>query len=301
MSEAPTRRGRRYGGLPRWARIALLLAPALTVIAVFFVAGIGQAVAQSLGHQPFLPGGELSFDAYRLIAQDPAVRASLLLSLRVAILSTAVATVLGVTAALLLRRAGRSQRWLGGLLQANLAVPHVVAALCMLFLLAQGGVLSRLGHTLGWVDQPADFPALTGDEFGWGIVAAYVWKETPFLIVVTLAALGGGVEQLENAARMLGAGPVRRLVSVTLPLVAPPVAAGSVLVFAFAFGSYEVPYLLGRPFPATLPVVAYQYYRDTDLTLRPQAMAAAVLISAVSVLLVAGYFALVRRLARRAL
>jgi putative spermidine/putrescine transport system permease protein len=288
-------------GLPRWARITLLLTPALTVIAVFFVAGIGQAVAQSLGHQPFLPGSRLSFDAYRSLAQDPAVRASLLLSLRVALLSTAVATVLGVMLALLLRHAGRSRRWLGGVLQGNLAVPHVVAALCVLLLLAQGGLLSRLSHALGWTGRPADFPALTGDAFGWGIIAAYVWKETPFLMMVTLAALSGGIEQLENAARMLGAGPVRRLVSVTLPLVAPPVAAGSVLVFAFAFGSYEVPYLLGRPYPATLPVVAYQYYRDTDLTLRPQAMAVAVLITALSVLLVAGYLALVRRLARRAL
>ena len=288
-------------GLPRWARIALLLAPALTVIAVFFVAGIGQAVAQSLGHQPFLPGSRLSFDAYRLVWHDPAVRASLLLSLRVAILSTAVATVLGVAAALLLRSAGGSRRWLGGLLQANLAVPHIVAALCMLLLLAQAGLLSRLGHGLGWIDQPADFPALTGDGFGWAIIAAYVWKETPFLIMVTLSALSGGVELLENAARMLGAGPMRRLTSVTLPLLAPPVAAGSVLVFAFAFGSYEVPYLLGRTYPATLPVVAYQYYRDTDLTLRPQAMAVAVLITALSVLLVTGYLVLVRRLSRRVL
>lgn len=287
--------------LPRWARITLLLAPALTVIGVFFVAGIAQAVAQSLGHQPFLPGSRLSLDAYRSLGQDPAVRASLLLSLRVALLSTAVATVLGVTVALLLRGAGRSRRWLSSVLQGNLAVPHVVAALCMLLLLAQGGLLSRLGHAFGWTGEPADFPALTGDGFGWGIIAAYVWKETPFLIMITLAALNGGVEQLENAARMLGAGPGRRLVSVTLPLIAPPVAAGSVLVFAFAFGSYEVPYLLGRPYPATLPVVAYQYYRDTDLTLRPQAMAVAVLITALSVLLVAGYLTLVRRLSRRAL
>ncbi len=287
--------------LPRWARIALLLAPALTVIAVFFVAGIGQAVAQSLGHQPFLPGDRLSFDAYRLIWHDPAVRASLLLSLRVALLSTALATGLGVAAALLLKGAGRSRRWLGGFLLANLAVPHVVAALCILLLLAQGGLLSRIGHALGRVGPPSDFPALTGDSFGWGIITAYVWKETPFLIMVTLSALSGGVEQLENAARVLGAGPVRRLVSVTLPLVAPAVAAGSVLVFAFAFGSYEVPYLLGRPYPATLPVVAYQYYRDTDLTLRPEAMAVAVLITVLSVLLVAGYLALLRRLSRRTL
>ena len=42
--------------LRRRVRIGLLLAPALAVVAVFFVAGVGQAVAQSLGYEPYLPG-----------------------------------------------------------------------------------------------------------------------------------------------------------------------------------------------------------------------------------------------------
>jgi len=62
-----------------------------------------------------------------------------------------------------------------------------------------------------------------------------------------------------------------------------------------------VPLLLGRPYPATLPVVAYQLYRDTDVTSRPEAMAVAVVISALSLAVVAGYVALVARLARRSL
>jgi len=72
-------------------------------------------------------------------------------------------------------------------------------------------------------------------------------------------------------------------------------------VFAFAAGSYEVPYLLGRPYAATLPVVALQDYQNTDLTVRPQAMAVAVLITVISTLLVAGYFALTVRLSRRSI
>ncbi len=128
-----------------------------------------------------------------------------------------------------------------------------------------------------------------------------MWKETPFLAVIALAALGRGVDDLERAARVLGAGAWQRLTGVTLPLLAPAVAAGSVLVFAFTAGSYEVPALLGRPYPATLPVVALQYYRDTDLRARPQAMAVAVLIAVLTVAVAAGYLALISRLSRRAL
>ena len=73
----------------------------------------------------------------------------------------------------------------------------------------------------------------------------------------------------------------------------------SVIVFAFTFGSYEVPSLLGRAFPATLPVVAYQAYTDTDLTARPLAMAISVLIAVTVGVLVLAYMAMTERVLRR--
>ncbi len=287
--------------IPRRMRIALLLAPALSVVAVFFVGGVVAAVAQSLGYQPYLPGRHLSADAYLAIWRDPAVRASLGLTAWVTAVSTALATVLGVGAALTIRHLGRSRAWVTGMFQANLAVPHLVGALCILLLLSQTGLISRLAHAVGSTHDPAGFPALTNDPSGVAIIAEYVWKETPFLTLVALAALGRGVAELENVARTLGARRWARLRRVTLPTLAPSVAAGSVLVFAFAAGSYEVPYLLGRPYPATLPVVALQSYRASDLSQRPQAMAVAVLIAVLSSVVVLAYFALLGRLSRRSL
>lgn len=300
---APTiRRGHRGRiRLPGSVRIGLLLTPALLVVGVFFLGGVAQAVAQSFGYQPYLPGARLSTAAYTGLWTDPAVRASLVLTARVAVVSTLAAAALAVAAALLIRRLGRSRSWVTGLFQANLAVPHLVGALCMMLLLSQSGLLSRLSHAVGLTANPAGFPALTDDSFGWAIIAEYVWKETPFLTVIVLATLTRGVSDLEDAARSLGAGRWQRLTRVTLPILAPALAAGSVLVFAFAAGSYEVPYLLGRPYPATLPVVALQYYNATDLTARPEAMAVAVLIAVSSAIVVAAYLTMIARLSRRAL
>ncbi len=291
----------RSSRLPRGLRIALLLGPAAVVIGVFFLGGVAQAVAQSFGYQPFLPGYHWSADAYRAIWRDPAVHGSLWITLRVSVLSTVIAAALGVAGALAIRGLRCGRGWVTGLFQVNLAVPHLVGALCMLLLLGQSGVIARLAHSAGLSGSPAAFPQLTGDRFGWGIIAEYAWKETPFVGIIALAALSRGVADLENAARVLGASRWRRLRHVTLPLLAPPVAAASVLVFAFAAGSYEVPYLLGRPYPATLPVVALQDYRDTDLSVRPQAMAVAVVITLLTTVLVIAYLALAKRLSGRAL
>lgn len=276
-------------------RTALLLAPALAVVVVLFGGGLAQAVAQSLGYRPFLPARPLSFDAYRALWADPAVRASVALTLRVGLLSTGLAVVLGVAAALLVRSVRRGRRLLAVLLQVTLPVPHIVAALAMLLLLSQSGALSRVAASVGLIDAPAAFPALTQDAFGWGIIASYVWKEAPFIGVVALAALSGRVSELEDAARALGASAGQRLRHVVGPALAPAVGAAAILVFAFSVGSYEVPFLLGRSYPATLPVVAYQQFRDPDLTARPPAMAISVLTAVLVASAAVAYLALVDR------
>lgn len=159
--------------LPRGVRIALLLTPALVVVVVLFGGGLAQAVAQSLGYQPFLPPRPLSLDAYRQLWADPAVRASVGITLRVALLSTAAAAVLGVAAALLVRSLGRTRRVFAALLQVTLPLPHIVAALAMILLLSQSGALSRIAASAGLVEAPAAFPPLTQDAFGWGISASF--------------------------------------------------------------------------------------------------------------------------------
>lgn len=283
--------------LPRRARIALLLAPPLSIVIVFFLGGFAQAVAQSFGYVPFLPDRRVGLDAYRDVWADPATRASIGLTFRIAFLSTSLAVLFGVGAALLIRRSGRLRRVSSAVFQSTLPVPHIVGALSMLLLLAPTGFAARLGHAVGLTEGA--FPVLIGDRFGWAIVAEYVWKETPFIGVVALSALSSGVAELEDAARTLGAGPWSRFRHVTLPVLLPGVLATSIIAFAFSFGSFEVPSLLGRAFPSTLPVVAYERYRDTDLTARPQAMAISVGIAVTVGLLVLTYIALLDRSGRR--
>jgi len=285
--------------LPRAARIWLLLSPALAIVVVLFLGGLGLGVAQSFGYLPVLGRSSWSFDAYRAAWHDPAVRASVALTLRIALLATIFSSVLGVAGALVLRATRRGRRLASLVFQYNLSVPHVVGALCMLLLLQQSGLVARLAGATGLGGGQGTFPVIVHDRFGWGIIAELVWKETPFIGVVVLAALSSGVRELEEAARTLGAGPWQRFRLVVLPLLAPGLVATSIIVFAFSFGSYEVPVLLGRPFPATLPVVSYQYYRDIDLNTRPQAMAISVGIAVFVGILVLCYSAALDRFVRR--
>ena len=77
-------------------------------------------------------------------------------------------------------------------------------------------------------------------------------------------------------------------------MISPAVLVASLVVFAFTFGAFEVPFLLGRSYPTVLPVMAYDAYRDIDLAARPVAMAINVLIALITGVFAALYLRLNR-------
>ena len=112
------------------------------------------------------------------------------------------------------------------------------------------------------------------------------------IVLANMQALG---EDYESVARSLGASKWQAFRHVLLPLVFPGVLSASIIVFAFTFGAYEIPAILGANYPAALPVLAYRKYTDVDLAARPDAMAMAVVIALLSALLIYIYVRYARR------
>ncbi len=269
------------------SKIALLLAPALLVIGLLFAGGLVAAVVQSLGYMPAIGSHEVGFEAYREVLGDDDFLDSLALTLYVAGASTLVSTVLAVLAALALRRA--SGNLSAVVFQLPITIPHLLAAVGIALVVSQTGLGARLAALLGLIGEPKEFPALLYDRYSAGIIITYVWKEVPFIALVVLASLRGVAADLEDVARTLGAGAWQRFWYVVFPVISPGIVAASLIVFAFTFGAFEVPYLLGKTYPTTLPVTAYNEYRDIDLDSRPTAMAINVLITLLTALFAAAY------------
>ncbi|MDQ3386830.1 MAG: ABC transporter permease subunit [Actinomycetota bacterium] len=277
-----------------WLRISLLLAPAMLVIGVLFAGGIFTALVQSLGYMPAVGQTDLSLDAYREILTGGEFLSSLALTFYVAGASTGISTVLAVLAALALRRTGG--RVSSVVFQLPITIPHLVAAVGIALVISQTGLGARLAAALGLIGEPRDFPALLYDKYAVGIIITYVWKEVPFIALVVLASLRGVASELEDVARTLGASAWQRFWYVVFPVISPAVMAASLIVFAFTFGAFEVPYLLGKTYPTILPVTAFNEYRDTDLAARPIAMAINVLITLITALVAAAYLRLAKDL-----
>jgi putative spermidine/putrescine transport system permease protein len=274
-------------------RIPILLAPTMTVIVVLFLGSLWYGLLQSLGWNPRIGATDLSLNAYAevIAGQRYATQfwQGLLLSLWTTITSTAISAVLAVGMALVLRESFVGKRLGVFLFQFNLPIPHIVAAIGVLFLLSQSGLISRGLAQIGFVGTPSDFPVLVRDRWGLGIILAYVWKETPFIGVIVLAVLQSLGGSYGDVARNLGANSWQRFCYVTLPLIRPALLSSSVIVFAFTFGAYEIPAVLGVQFPSALPVIAVDIFNSADLRDRDEAMALSMIIAAIIMVLVGIY------------
>ncbi|MBU8763717.1 ABC transporter permease subunit [Micrococcus luteus] len=266
-----------------------MLVPALLFVAGTFFAGLFISGVQSLDYFPLIGKTTFSLHVYRELFHSALFYRSLFFSLGISLVATVIAALLAVILAILLRRYTRQGGWLHFLLQFNLPVPHVVGAIAILMLFGQSGLISRLAYWAGMIQQPSQFPVLVTDQHGIGIVLEYVWKEVPFIAVSVLSILKSWVVPYEKQLQLLGANAWQRWRLVTFPFMLPALLASSIIVFAYSFGSFEVPYVLGSVSKPTLPILAYQAYLNPDLMYRSEAMAINMVITFISMILIILY------------
>jgi len=190
---------------------------------------------------------------------QPAIRQALLLSLQTATLATVLCLVLGVPLAWMLARVEfPGRRIVRALVMVPLVLPPVVGGVALLLVLGRRGLIGS------WLDQTfgITLPFTTA-----GVVVAEAFVAMPFLVIAVEGALRGADERYEEAAATLGASRWTTFTHVTLPLVAPGVAAGAVLCWARALGEFGATITFAGNFPGrtqTMPLAVYLAL-ETDL------------------------------------
>jgi len=273
-------------------RLPLMLAPALAVIIVLYTGGLAMGLMQSLGYMPVIGEYEFTLRAYTNVLTDPRFLDAAVLTLRLSIATTILSSLMAIFCALTLRQNLWGKKLVTFVFQLNVPMTHIVGAIAVILLLSQSGFVSRLAYLVGLIQEPADFPVLVFDKHGIGIILEYLWKTTAFTGVILLAVLQSIGEDYEDMARTLGASRWQRCWYVILPLIMPGLLRAAILVFSFAFGTFEIPFLLGQTYPMALPVLALKFYHNVDLGFRREAMATSMIMAAMITILVLLYMKL---------
>jgi len=213
------------------------------LLAIFMLAPMVLIVWMSFTPDEFftLPTSEFTLRWYRQIFAHPGFVDAFLLSLRLAVVSALVASVLAFLAAYAIVRfefPGRAA--LDALFMSPLIIPAVVFGIAML------QFLNRFGLYNTFVS----------------LVAAHVIVVIPFAIRAINAALREVPKELEWAAMNLGASRLRALWRVTLPISLKGVAAGFIFAFIMSFDEVTVTIFMTGPAYQTLPMRIYNYLSD---------------------------------------
>ncbi len=195
------------------------------------------------------------------------------LSIKIAALNASLAVVLGTLAALtLVRLRGiRGHKSLGVMVTAPLVMPEIIIGLSLLLLFV------AMEDLIGW-------PAGRGQTT---ILLAHVTFSMAYVTVIVQSRLAHMDTSIEEAALDLGARPVKVFFAITLPMIAPALAAGWLLAFTLSMDDLVIASFVSGPGSTTLPMVVYSSVR---LGVSPQINALATIIIAVvsTAVLIAG-------------
>ncbi|MBW6389817.1 ABC transporter permease [Billgrantia antri] len=278
----------------------LRLAPLLIVTLLVgpILAGLAMALLPAFGYLPALGGHGFSLDPWRQLLAQPGLARSVGVSFASGLFTTAVSL-----AVVLLFLAGvsgsRLDRWIRRLVAPLLSLPHAAAAFGLAFLIAPSGLLARLvspGLT-GW-QRPPDL-LIVNDPWGLSLLAGLVIKETPFLLLMCLAALPQlDAERRVAMARSLGYRPMTAWLKVVAPSLYPLIRLPVFAVIAYATSVVDVALILGPTLPPTLAVSILTWFNDPDLSRRFMASAGAVLQLGVTATALIAWCCLERLVAR---
>ena len=222
-----------------------LLAPGLVALAFLVLPLIGLVIRAPWGHMASVLSGTDAVQALEL-------------SLWTATAATGVALVIGVPLAwLLARTVFPGQLLVRALVTLPLVLPPVVGGVALLLAFGRAGFIGRLLNS--WFGVTIPFTPVA-------VVMAETFVAMPFLIVTVEGALRSANLGYEEAAATMGAGKMTVFRRVTVPMIAPSLAAGAVLCWARALGEFGATITFAGSFPGqteTMPIAVY-YALETD-------------------------------------
>jgi trehalose/maltose transport system permease protein len=169
---------------------------------------------------------------------------SILNTLKFSIVSVTLETLLGLAVAMLLNQEFKGRTWVRTAVLVPWAIPTIVSAKMWGWMLHdQFGVVNQWLFDLGWIAEKIAWTAQP--EYAmWTVVAVDVWKTTPFMALLILAALQTLPKDCYEAAQVDGVHPLRVFWKVTLPLIKPALMVAVIFRLLDALRVFDLIYVL---------------------------------------------------------
>lgn len=196
--------------------------------------------------------GTFSLAYFQRFAEYKYYYQTLFRSLSVAVSTTFFAMLVGMPMAYTMSRYNLiGKRVINIMIIMSLMSPPFIGAYSWILLLGRSGVITKFFVGLG-INMPSIYGYL-------GIILVFTLKLFPYIYLYVSGALGSIDSSLEEAAENLGSNKLRRLMTITFPVILPTILSGAIMVFMSALADFGTPMLIGEGYKV-LPVLVYEEY-----------------------------------------
>lgn len=250
-------------------KVGRRLAPLALALLLSWI--VGYPLLVTLGESLHTPDG-WTLAGFAAFAERSDEWLALWRSLWISLASVALAAAVGVPLAFLFERTEfPGRRLLGALVALPVALPPLVGVIAFLFLYGESGFVSRAVQAAAGLDDPPW--RLAG---AWAILLVHTYSMYVYFYLFTRSALARLDPAHEEAAASLGAGRLRTLFRVTLPMLRPALAGAALLTFMTSLASFSAPYIFGGSFRVMTTQITASKLNGDDLAAQVETVTLAV-------------------------
>lgn len=234
-----------YSRMNSWTIVTL---GAIILLLIFIVYPFAMMIINSV-----IEDGHFTLAYYVKFFQSNYYRTTLLNSLKVSISSTFMALVIGIPMAYITTRFNiRGKKIVENMCILAMLSPPFIGAYSWIVLLGRSGFITGIIHRLFGLT----LPSIYGFR---GILLVFTMKLFPYVYLYVSGALGGIDASLEECAESLGVSGMKKLVTITFPLILPTILSSALMVFMTSLADFGTPALIGEGY-RVLPVSIYDAY-----------------------------------------
>lgn len=248
----------------------LFIIPIMLFNAIFLLGAIIFGFINSFGNEYYDNGW---FINNKFILFDSNILNSLKFTFRISVINTAFSMAIALVIIYIIFFNPKIKLGLKKFLYLPILTPYLLIAFFMMYSFSTSGFLNRLFFNLGIINSLESAPIYINDLKGKGIVLAYLWKTTPFVIIVLLSTLDNFDKDLLKVSSSLGANRFQNFIYIILPFIKKSIFYSGIIIFSFVFSAIEIPMILGPTRPQTLSVWAYENFKNGLISKRSMSLA----------------------------
>jgi ABC-type spermidine/putrescine transport system permease subunit I len=238
-------------GAKRSALGLAMVIPSFLLLLFMIVVPILTSIKESLTGND----GGFSWDNYKYLFTDPGMKANILYTLNLTVVSSVIVLVIAYMLAVFLRfSTGKLAKWIEKLYYIPMFIPSVIATYGMINMYGNHGWLARI--MLLFTDAP--FMKILYDYKG--LLLANLWFNIPFATMMLSSALSGVPNSVIESAKDIGAGKMQIFFRIIFPMTFKSMLVAATFVVMGVIGSFTAPFLIGPNAPQVLGVAMQQQF-----------------------------------------